>query len=184
MRILSAMLVISALAGAATACGPSRPSANASVASLPPYEGRATELFNDGLDPAVVGLTMEKPIYRGDLLFRERCQAAEHVARMKITTVTEGTNDGKKTITLGFATVERLAGATPPSTIEGAFGAASPSFGLIDRMQGKLQGKLVVVTWRTFRQDEQAVTHVFVAPDDPEVVGAVHENVALVELSK
>lgn len=183
MRILSALFVISALSGAA-ACGPARPSSDSSVSKLPVWEGRSAELFNDSLDPAVLGLTMETPIYRGDLLFRERCKAAETVARMRITTVTEGTNDGKKTIVLGFSTVERLAGAAPPPALEASFRAGSPSFGLIERTQSKLRGKAVVVAWRAFRQDGDAVTHVFVAPDEPEVVSAVHENVALEELSK
>lgn len=183
MRILSALFVLTALAGAA-ACGPARPSGETSVSRLPAWEGRATQLFDDSLDPSVLGLTMDRPIYRGDLLFRERCQAAEHVARMKLTTVTEGSNDGKKAITLGFSTVERLAGGTPPSTLEAVFPAGSPSFGLLERLQAKLRGKAVVIAWRTFRHEGEAVTHVFIAPDDPEVVSAVHENVALVELSK
>lgn len=175
--------MLAALAGP-VACGGPAKSADVSLSKLPVWEGRAVELFNDGLDPAVLGLTMEKPIYRGDLLFRERCKAAEFVARMKITTVTEGTNDGKKTVVLGFSGVERLAGSAPPATLEAAFRQGSPSFGLIERTQSKLRGKSVVVAWRTYRQDGEAVVHVFVAPDDPEVVAAVHENVALEELSK
>ncbi|MCC6649466.1 MAG: hypothetical protein IT374_28340 [Polyangiaceae bacterium] len=179
---MSALFVAAALTGA-VACGGPR-AASDPTASLPAWEGRAAELFDDSLDPAVLGLSIERPIYRGDLLFRERCQAAEHVARMKLTTVTLGTNEGKKTVTLGFTTLERLAGAPPPPTLEASFRAGSPSFGLIERMQGKLRGKTAVVAWRTFREDGGAVVHSVVAPDDPEVVAAVHENVALEDLSK
>lgn len=184
MRTIYALFVLAALVGPVACGGPARSSADVSLSKLPVWEGRSAELFNDGLDPAVLGLTMEKPIYRGDLLFRERCKSAEFVGRMKITTVTEGTNDGKKTIILGFTGVERLAGGTPPATLEASFRQGSPSFGLIERTQAKLRGKAVVVAWRTFRQDGEAVVHAFVAPDDPEVVAAVHENVALEELSK
>src|SRR5262249_18391091 len=55
---------------------------------LPPWDDRARAVFDDNIDPAAVGYTMDAPSARADKFLRERAQTGELVARLRVQTVT------------------------------------------------------------------------------------------------
>lgn len=88
---LSPLLLATALvAGASAGCGGARPEpqAGGDQPLLPAYDAWAQQVFDDGIDPAAVGLTFESPSPRGDRLLHERAKTADVVSRVRVSTVT------------------------------------------------------------------------------------------------
>src|SRR5688572_22194440 len=82
-------VLVAASALAAQGCGPGQDAQSATaVEGLPVWLGREREVFDDGIDPAAVGLSMEGPSPRNDPFLKERALTADVVARVKVTTVT------------------------------------------------------------------------------------------------
>src|SRR5437868_528881 len=95
-------------------CGSSR-DANAPSRQVPPWSGHSVEVFDDTIEPAAVGLDLDKGYQpRGDPMLRERAQMADAVLRVKITTVTAKTDGPEQVYQLGMNTVEKLSGKNPP----------------------------------------------------------------------
>src|SRR5262245_66094804 len=66
------------------------------------WEGRQQQLFDDNIDPAAVGFTMEGPSPRSDPFLRERAQTSELTARVRVQTVTVDSVGEQVTYHLGI----------------------------------------------------------------------------------
>jgi hypothetical protein len=179
-----ATLPLSLMVSALTACGaPQNPQA-AALAALPPYKGRDTELFNDSIEPAALGMAMDRPHFRGNQEFRERAQAAGFVGMAKITTVTVDKVEDRSTYHLRLTRVGApFAGSDTSTTVDIDVRPHSAAYGLIHQVQTRAQGKTVTAMWKRYREGEEAVVHYYLAPDDAETVAAAKEAIALHEVA-
>jgi hypothetical protein len=167
-------------------CDPAEPAKNASTLALPHWEGHAREVFDDVIDPAAVGLTLEGPSPRQDAHLRERAQTADVVARVRIQTVTVDSVGELQTYHIGIQVgVPTLTEAkVPDRTFELAIRANSGSFGIARSFDARLRGKTFVGFVKRYGgEDGEMVVHWHLAPDTAEVVAAVKEAVVLREIS-
>jgi hypothetical protein len=169
------------------ACGSGpEPQGPASLAGLPRWEGHAREVFDDSIDPAAVGLSMDAPSARADRFLRERAQTAEVVARVRVQTVTVESIGGATTYHLGVQVgAPPLRRATIPDvTFELDVGPTSPSYGVARAFDTRLRGATFIGFLSRFAGDEgEPVIHFHLAADAADVAAAVKEAVALGEIS-
>src|SRR4051812_28646674 len=113
LRPLS-MLGLAATLALTGACGPMGAAASKSR-PLPAYAGRASNLFDDAIAPAAVGMDFDKGCTaKADPMLRERAQVSDAVLRVKISTV-PGKKDGPEAnYQLSLHIVEKMTGANPP----------------------------------------------------------------------
>lgn len=185
-RLIGALTAATALLLLAPACGgPTKSAADAALEKLPPYDAEAQSRFDDSIDPVMAGLAIDKPIYRGDLRLRDRSQAADFIVRAKLTTLTEERTESSRTFQLIFRPGDRIGGKeTSPDPLEITVREGTPSFGMVINVKERLRGKTAIVLGKRFKQGNEMRVHAVVLADDPEVLTAVHENIALEELKK
>lgn len=189
VKALAQPLAIAALALgtlSTTGCEPTVPAKGASANGLPRWEGRAREVFDDNIDPAAVGLSMEGPSPRNDAHLRERAQTADVVARVRVQTVTVDSVGEQQTYHLGIQVgIPTLTPAKAPDrTFELAIRSTSGAFGIARAFDARLKGQTFVGFIRRFsNEDGDVEVHWHLAPDTAEVVAAVKEAVALREIS-
>ena len=190
-RRLPPVILASALLAASTlasqGCGPGQDAQSAStMAGLSLWVGREREVFDDGIDPAAVGLSMEGPSPRADPFLRERAQTADVVARVKVTTVTVDSVGDDSTVHLGIL-VGNPPLATPKipdQTFELLIRPSDRAFGIARAFDARLQGLIFVGFLKRFAgPDGEAEIHWHLSADTPEMVAAVKDAVALAELS-
>jgi hypothetical protein len=182
------MLVLVCMVGVTTmpGCGPSTP-AGSPTRPLPGYSGRATELFDDAIDPAGVGMDFDKGYTpRADRLLRERAQMSDATLRVKVQTVTGKTDGPEKSYTLGLHTVEKMNGANPPpADFSVDVSKSSEAHGILKNFEGRLVGYPFVAFVREFvRPDGDREIHFHLSPDTKEVKAAVGDAVVLGEIEK
>jgi len=168
------------------ACGPSTP-ATGPTRPLPAYSGRATELFDDAIDPAGVGMDYDKGYTpKADPLLRERAQVSDAVVRVKVQTVTGKTDGPEKSYQLGLHTVETVAGThSPGDDFTVGVNKSSESHGILKNFEGRLVGYPFVAFVREFvRPDGDREVHFHLSPDTKEVKTAVGNAVILGEAEK
>ena len=186
MRFGLAASMVAVLSGLGFGCGgPGAQSADGRP--LPAYAGRATELFDDAIEPKAVGLELDQTSTpRGDPLFRERAQVSDVVVRARVSTVTGKAEGVDTTYQIGFRVLETLGGKHPVGEeFNVRFAKGSPSSGILKSFEGRLVGKSMVVFVRTFvRPDADQELHLHAAADTKDVVDAVKQAVALDELKK
>lgn len=187
-RVSTVLALSLALLGAGLAgCGPSEPAKNASGAGLPRWEGRASQVFDDNIDPAAVGLSLDGPSPRSDAFLRERAQTADVVARVRVQTVTVDSAGEHQTYHLGIQVgVPTLTEAkVPDRTFELNIKSQSGAFGIARSFDSRLRNQTFVGFIKRFGTDDGDVAvHWHLSPDTAEVVTAVKEAVALGEVSK
>jgi hypothetical protein len=172
-------------AGATSGCEPMPPAQGATPGGLARWEGHAREVFDDNIDPASVGLTMDGPSPRNDPHLRERAQTADVVARVKVQTVTVDSVGDTQTYHLGIQVgVPTLAEAkVPDRAFELSIKQTSDAFGIAKSFDNRLRGHTFVGFMKRFNSDDgDAVLHWHLAPDTAEVAAAVKEAVALKEI--
>lgn len=168
---------------------------NPTTVALPAYAGRATELFDDVIEPAAVGYqgADEGESPNGDALLRERTLTGDAVIRARVVTVTSGPEARGDGWRLGLRTLETLAGKRPP---DGDFTfivqGGAPAAGVIRMLEARLIGATFVVFVRTFgHASDEGETGAAVAPselhfhfakDDKDELGAVRQASLLGEL--
>ena len=170
---------------AALGCG--GPDANAPGRPLPPYTGHATEVFDDAIEAAAVGLNLDDlgPSSRTDPQLRERTQTGDAVVRVKIETVTASDDTDSIKYTIGLRVVQVLTGDHPPSEqFSVIVNKSSPASGIVKGFDERLGGKSFVAFVREFQQGDERRVHFHYAPDTKEVIAAVKEAVDLAEYSK
>ena len=181
--IAGALLSLVSVAG----CGDATPGAKAPEgANLPRWEGHARELFDDNIDPASVGLSMEGSSPRSDPFLRERAQTADVTARVRIQTVTVDSVGEQKTyhlgVQVGFPTL-----AIPKvqdKSFELSIKSTSSAFGIAKAFDARLRGSTFIGFVGRFQgEDGEVEVHFHLAPDTADVAAAVKEAVALQELN-
>jgi hypothetical protein len=173
-----------ALGGAG--CGPSVPAKPAVAAGLVKWEGRAQQIFDDNIDPAAVGLTMEGPSPRADAFLRERAQTADVVARVRVQTVTVDSIGEQQTyhlnIQVGVPTLTEA--KVQDRSFELSIKPSSGAFGIAKAFDARLRGRTFVGFVKRYASEEGEIeVHWHLSPDTAEVVQAVKEAVALREIS-
>jgi hypothetical protein len=187
LRFTAAALTTGALLVLLPGCGEATPEVKAPAgANLPRWEGHARELFDDNIDPAAVGLSMEGPSPRSDPFLRERSQTAAVTARVRIQTVTVDSNGEQKTYHLGIEVgVPPLTAAkVPDKSFELSIKPSSLAFGIAKAFDARLRGSTFIGFIGRFQgEDGEIEVHFHLAPDTAEVASAVKEAVALQELN-
>jgi hypothetical protein len=183
MRLPSMFLAMAlALVGG---CGPATPDPAYPSRSLPAYEGRSTELFDDGIEPRAVGIEVEATgKTKGDAALRERTQVGDATLRVRVSTVTSKDEDTGTTYQVGFRTLEKLAGQHPPGEeFVVRVDRTSTAAGILKSFEGRLVGMTFIAFVRAFvRPDGDHELHFHLAPDKKDVLDAVHAAMALGEL--
>lgn len=185
--ICGLFVALGALTAPLVGCGPAQDATTpASIDGLPRWEGRAREVFDDGIDAAAVGLSMDGPAPRSDPFLRERAQTAEVVSEVRVTTVTVDSIGDERTYHLGVrvAPTPLATPKIPDQAFELLIRPQSRAFGIARAFDARLQGVTFVGFIRRFAgQDGEPEVHWHLSPDTPEVVAAVKDVVALAELS-
>lgn len=164
------------------------PAAEAPKRAMSAYQGHATELFADAIEPRAVGLELEgvrNP--KTDPTLRARTEAADAVVRVRITTITSRQELSGPTYEIGFRIVDQIAGPYPPPidfTIELA--PRAQAFGIVRHFEDRLVAmNLTFVAFvRGFARAgaPDGEMHFHLAPDTKDVLAAVIEAAALAEL--
>lgn len=174
-------------------CGAGAEPAREPGPSLSPYSGRATELFDDIIEPSAVGYQGgdSNGSHTSDALLRERTQTGDAVIRARVVTVTsepEARGDGWR---IGLRSLETLAGkASPAALADGEFtfvvNGDAPAAGIVRMLEARLVGTTFVVFLRQFEhvkgpgaQDDgdrppPSELHFHFAKDDKDELAAVH----------
>lgn len=170
----------------ATGCEPVKPGQTAVSVNLPHWEGRARQAFDDNIDPAAVGLSMDGPSPRADAFLRERAQTADVVARVRVQTVTVDSRGDQNTYHLGIQVgIPTLTDAkVQDRTFELNIKPSSGAFGIARAFDSRLRGQTFVGFIKRFgSEDGEIEVHWHLSPDTAEVVAAIKEAVALREMS-
>ena len=187
LRFTAAALTTGALLVLLPGCGEATPEAKAPAgANLPRWEGHARELFDDNIDPAAVGLSMEGPSPRSDPFLRERSQTAAVTARVRVQTVTVDSNGEQKTYHLGIevGVPPLVASKVSDKSFELSIRPTSLAFGIAKAFDARLRGSTFIGFIGRFQgEDGEIEVHFHLAPDTAEVASAVKEAVALQELN-
>ncbi len=188
MRFVARTWMTLAVVGACLAgCGdgagaksPSRP--------LSAYSGRMTDLFDDAIDPAAVGLDMDNSFHpRSDATLRERAQVSDAILRVKITTVTnkidEGANGGYE---VGVKQLEWIGGDHPPGTDQFniRMRKSTQTNGIMKTMEGRMVGTEFIVFLRQFTGADPSERdfHAHFSPASKDVKAAIGDAIVLREL--
>ena len=183
-RILAAAALALGVA-VVPACDPPPPVHGPAAGGLDRWEGRAREVFDDGIDPAAVGLTFDGPSPRTDLHLRERAQTADVVARVRVQTVTVDSLGETHTYHLGIqvGVPTLVAAKVPDRTFELSIKSTNDSFGIAKSLDDRLRGRTFVGFVKRFSNDDgDPELHWHLSPDTAEVAAAVKEAVALKEI--
>lgn len=172
-------LALAAVAG----CEAGAPARSAQDATgLPQWETRSREVFDDNIDPAAVGLSMDGPAPRADAFLRERSQIADVVGHVRVQTVTVDSVGDKSTYHLGIQLVPPVLVPTkiPDKSFELVIRPASPSFGVAHAFDARMRGRTFIGFIRRFRNDDgETEIHWHLAADTADVAAAVKEAVML-----
>jgi hypothetical protein len=179
-----ALVALGAFAPGLGGCEEGPPAKSAASPGLPRWEGPSRAVFDDAIDPAAVGLSLDGPSPRSDGHLRERAQTADVVARIKVQTVTVDTAGEQQTyhlgIQVGYPTLTEA--KVPDRTFELNIKSTNASFGIARSFDARLQGRTFVGFIKRYGTDDGDVAvHWHLAPDTAGVVEAVKEAVALGE---
>jgi hypothetical protein len=157
-----------------------------SANALSAWDEHAQNVFDDNIEPAAVGLTMDATNPRSDPLLRERARSAEMVARLNVSTVTVETLAQKVTYRLVVQVVP------PPfntptisdTSFELVVGPGARSYGITRAFDTRLRGTSFIGFLRRFAgEGGEPAVHWHLSPDSAEVAAAVRDALALAELS-
>ena len=183
--LLGASLCGAALALLPAGCGdPPLEAQTPSAQGLSPWADRARVVFDDNIDPAAVGYTMDAPSARADRYLRERAQTAELVARLRVQTVTIDTVGDENTYHLGVQVGSPTLAPNPKiaeRTLELTFKPNSPAFGIAKALDQRMQGVTFIGFVSRFASPDgsEVELHWHMCPDTQDVADAVKEAEAL-----
>lgn len=180
-RLAACVLAIAGLLG--VGCGGS--DANSPKRAVTPYAGRQADLFDDGIEPAAVGLDFDKGYApRVDKTLRERAQIGDAVVRVRVATVTAKKDGPEATYQLGLVVLEKLTGPhAPPTNFTVQINKTSEAHGIMKNFESRLVGYHFVAFVREFSSSGgDREVHFHLAPDTKEVKTAVGDAIALGEL--
>ncbi|HTN87347.1 MAG TPA: cobalamin ABC transporter substrate-binding protein [Sorangium sp.] len=153
---------------------------------LPAWEGHAVEVFDDNIEPAAVGFSLDGPSPRSDPFLRERAQTADVVTRVRVSTVTVDSIGEQSSYHLGVQVAD--APLTTPRVQDRSFELhirpTSRAFGVAKAVDARLRGLTFIAFIRRFAGEAgEPEFHWHLSPDTAEVAAAVREAVVLGELS-
>ncbi len=167
-------------------CGPTTGQASSPSANYPVYADASKRLFGDTIDPAAVGLDMDRrPISLRDSILGDRIQAATWVGSVRVSTVSARDRaDRGEHFDVTLRIVERLTGKLPgEDSIVVQIDPMNDSYGIVKSFGERLVGKPFVGFFRNHRGPEgSAVVHFHLAPDTPELQAAIRGAALLNEL--
>jgi len=183
----SAFVALAALAAAA--CVPTVEAASIGR-PLAPYDLRAADLFDDAIEPAAVGYTLDSTPSSKRPHLQERTLAADAVVRARAVTLTSNRDEGVGAWQMGLRTIETLAGSNPPATFTLQIKTTDPSAGVVGSNEGRIAGMTFIAFLREFAGDGAASSggdasaqlHFHVAPDSKDEVDAVRRAALLGEV--
>ncbi|MGK4007099.1 cobalamin ABC transporter substrate-binding protein [Sorangium sp. So ce1036] len=156
------------------------------LAGLLPWEGHDRDVFDDNIDPAAVGFSLDGPSPRSDRFLRERAQTADVVARVRVNTVTVESIGEQSTYHLGIQVgyPPLATPRVPDRAFELHIRPSSRAYGVAKAVDARLRGFTFIAFIRRFAGEAgEPEIHWHLSPDTAEVAAAVHEAVALGELS-
>jgi hypothetical protein len=182
VAVATAWLVAMALgpsgcAPAVEAASPGRP--------LPRYDTEAAELFDDAIEPAAVGYTLDSTPSSKRPHLRERTLAADAVVRARVVTLTSNHEEGEGSWQMGLRTIDTVAGKNPPGTFTLRIKTSDPSAGIVRSNEGQIAGMTFVVFVHEFAGGADGAPpelHFHVAPDSKDELDAVHQAALLGEV--
>jgi hypothetical protein len=191
MRILAAFAAAQLVsAGLTLGVGCTPIDTNAAVSaptatSASVYKGDFADQFDDAIEAHAIGLELDNYVDpKSDIRLRARAQAADFVARVRVTTVTGESEAGNRQYQVSFHVLERLGGKHPVGddfTVR--VDKNSPSLGIVKSMEGQLVGKSVDIFVKAFaRSDGDRDLHFHATIDSPEAAAAIREAVILDEV--
>lgn len=190
LRKTSASRLVLALALAlvpASGCDAGWSARTAADRPLGRWEARASELFDDNIDPAALGLSLEGANPRADALLRERAQTADFVGRVRVQTVTVDKVGDDTSYHLVIQAVGAPLATSRIADVDFELNIkpASRAYPIAKAFDSRLRGQTFVgFVQRYASVDGEPEVHFHLAPDTPEIAAAVKEAVALAELSR
>ncbi len=151
------------------------------------WEARAVDLFDDDIDPAALGLSLDASSARSDPLLRERAQTADFVGRVRVQTVTvDKIGDDVSFHLVIQAQLPAL--ATPrvrDTSFELNIKPQARGYALAKAFDSRLRGlTFVAFVQRYASTDGEPELHFHLSADTPELAAAVKEAVMIAELSR
>lgn len=173
---------------AASACGNGTEARSPQDLGLGPWDDHARYVFDDNIEPAAVGFTMDSPPARADRFLRERAQTAELVTRLQVRTVTIDTIGDESTYHLGVQVLPPVLVPDPKikdTKLELVIRPTSPAHGIAKALDQRMQNVTFIGFVHRYASLDGTETelHWHLSPDTPEVAEAVKEAVALAEAS-
>jgi hypothetical protein len=176
-------LALAGLAGGLGCSGSDR-SADSPESGLPPWEGQMQELFDDAIDPAAVGLSMDGRSPARDPLLRPRAQQSDVVAHMRVQTVTRDSVGAKTTylLTLQVGMPTLMPAKLDNGTFELSINQSASSFGIVQQLDTGLRGLTFIGFVRKFQGDDGPAIHWHLTTDSQEVAQVIQEIAVLDEV--
>jgi hypothetical protein len=176
----ASLLALFPLALAACLDGPSAPTERA-----PGWDSHAREVFDDNVDPAAVGLSLEGPSARADRFLRERAQTAELVSVVRVDTVTIDSIGDAKRFHLGVRVTGAPAGLPRLEAKEFDLRVSDGNALLGAGFEQRLRGHTFIGFMHRYSNEEgDPVVHFHLSANTPEIAHAVQEALALQEFSR
>ncbi|AGP34398.1 hypothetical protein [Sorangium cellulosum] len=186
LRLALAALATVGPAGGCVADQERAATAADALGGAPAWEGHARDVFDDNIEPAAVGFSLDGPSPRSDPFLRERAQTADVVARVRVSTVTVDSIGDQSTYHLGIQVgyPPLATPRVPDRTFELHIRPQSRSFAIAKAIDARLRGLIFIAFIRRFAGvDGEPEIHWHLSPDTAEVAAAVKEAVVLGELS-
>ncbi len=184
-KLRNAFAAIALVAGLA-GCDPDGPAPGprAPTGQLMPWAGPWQALFDDGIDPAAVGTSLEARDPASDPLLKDRTRTAELVARMRVKSSFRNAYGDRVQFQLQLQIGYQLLRPriTDPE-IELTISAGTGAFGLLNENPGALKDRVFIGFVRRFVGPNGTELHWHLTADTVEVARAVEAASALQDLA-
>jgi hypothetical protein len=144
---------------------------------LASYEGRATELFDDGIGAQGIGIGADATVSLQEReLVRDRTHMGDAVLRVRVVSLTSTQDEGVPRWLMGVQAVERLAGDRPaPDNFTLVIDGRAPGAKLLRALDGQIIGAPLVAFVREFaaKSGDGEELHFHLAGDGKDEVDAV-----------
>ena len=142
---------------------------------LDPWQGPLAALFDDSINPAAVGLSLEGTRAQDDPMLRSRSGTADLVARVRVQTVTRDAVGAKITYHLVLQVGEPplVSSRLTDRTLELVIHQSSPAFGIVSSLEPSLRGRTFIAFVRRFAGAHRPELHWMLTADTPEVAALV-----------
>ena len=168
------------------AAGANRPGGgDLDVQDLVPYQGALAVLYDDGIDPEVLGASDNGVPADRDPRLIERLRTADIVVPVVVATSTQNSDRNSAAVELILRpSGPPLLGAAPEDLIHVVLSPNSPSFSLVVENSDALMGAHLILFETTFAEGGRAVAHWHAKPDTPAVRAAIQRDQANIEMER